>query len=182
MLVAGLAVAALGVAAPVTAHVLLPASTSTVLDQDLVSPTGSLGNAVNDPSRRAAVVDEVSDAISETASDQGGPGAWALSAIERSSPGAVHTLVDRQLIGYANALQPSWDAYKSSGAAGGFGDYLSSRSSEVSDTLLGVSDRYAEAARTTGARVAYQVGRSSAAEDIPAALPEIGSILEKAAG
>lgn len=183
LLVAGLAVAAVGAAAPLTVTALMPASSDTVLgsvqDQDLSTPAGSLGNAVTDPARRSAVVDQVTAALTRTATEEGGSAGRAFDAVESYRPGSVRVLVDRQIVGYANALQPYWDSYRSAGAAGGFGQYLAGRSSEVGDSLLQVGDRFAAQAGT-GARVAYNVGRSDAQEDITAALPQIGSIMENA--
>ena len=125
------------------------------------------------------MIDELSEALRQTAETQGGPVLRGLNSIERSSPGAVETLLDRQVVSYANALQPYYDAYKASGSQGGFGSYLQSRSQEVSDALLTVSDRFADNGGSSTARMIYRVARPDAQTDVTAALPQIGSIMEK---
>lgn len=185
LVIAGLAVATLGTAAvatPIVASSLVPSSGASVLDAADVAPTGSLGQAVDDPARRGVVIDELSEAISQTAETQGGPVLRGLNSIERSAPGAVGTLLDRQAVSYANALQPYWDAYRASGAQGGFGAYLSERAPDVSDALLAVGDRFAAEANSTSVRFLYRVARFEGPQDVTAALPQIGAIMEKAVG
>lgn len=184
-MIAGLAVATLGTAAvatPIVASSLVPSSTSSLLGAADVAPTGSLGQAVDDPARRTAVIAELSEAIRQTAETQGGPVLRGLNSIERSTPGALETLLDRQVVSYANALQPYWDAYRSSGGQGGFGTYLSDRAPEVSDALLAVGDRFAAEAKSTSVRFLYRLARFEGPQDVTAALPQIGAIMEKAVG
>lgn len=182
LLVAGLAAGALSAIAPVVTTPVLPVGTATALDpaqnQDLLVPAGSLATTLTDPARRADVVDRLATAAGRTAEDQGGIVARSLAAATGGDSDAARALMDRQLVGYANALQPQWDAYRAAGGSGGFGAYLEARAPEVSSSLLSVSDRFAEAADSVGARVTYRLARSSAQDSITAALPEMGSIVE----
>lgn len=182
VVLAGLAVAAVSAIAPVVATSVVPAATATALDpvqdRDLLSPAGSLATELSDPAKRATVVDQLTAAVNQAATEEGGTAARALSAVDGSAPDAARTLMDRQLVGYANALQPQWDAYKSSGGSGDFGRFLADRAPEVSSALLGVSDRFVAASDSVGARVTYRLARSGAQEDITAALPQIGTVIE----
>lgn len=182
LLVAGLAAGALSAIAPVVTTPVLPAATATALDpaqdQDLLVPAGSLATTLTDPVRRADVVDRLTEAAGRSAEEQGGIVARSLAAATGGDSDAARTLMDRQLVGYANALQPQWDAYRAAGATGGFGTWLAGRAPEVSASLVCVSDRFAAAADSVGARVTYNLARSSAQDSITAALPEMGTIVE----
>ncbi|WP_285588872.1 hypothetical protein [Actinomycetospora sp. NBRC 106378] len=184
LLVAGLAAGALSAIAPVVTSPVLPVGTATALDpaqnQDLLVPAGSLATTLTDPAKRAGVVDRLTAAAGRTAEEEGGIVARSLAAASAGDPDAARTLMDRQLVGYANALQPQWDAYRATGASGSFGRFLADRAPEVSAALVGVSDRFAAAADSVGARVTYQLARSGAKDSITAALPEMGTIVEDA--
>ncbi|WP_425393404.1 DUF6918 family protein [Actinomycetospora chiangmaiensis] len=184
LLVAGLAVAAVSAVAPVVTTSVLPTTTATTLDpvqdRDLLVPEGSLATTLTDPARRTAVVDRLTDAVGATANEEGGIVARSLAAASGGDPAAARALMDRQLVGYANALQPQWDAYKATGASGDFGRYLADRAPAVGTALLSVSDRFAAASASVGARVTYNLARLSAADSITAALPQMGTIVEDA--
>ena len=76
------------------------------------------------------------------------------------------------------ALEPYWADFSASGAAE-FGDYLVKRGDEVSEALLSVTDARAEYSQRPAILKAYHAVRGGAARHVTAALPNLGSMVEK---
>lgn len=186
MVITGLAAVALGAAAvatPLAASALSPApASSPALLAASQDGQGSLATAVERSSVRPQVVNELTDVIQQNAEDQDGLANRGFQMLENFRPGIIHMFLNQRVGDYAEALQPYWDAYKSSGSQGGFGAYLQSRSQEASDALIGVSDRLADNTDSGTLRMIYRMARPSAQDEVTASLPQIGSIMEKYAG
>src|SRR6266581_3983536 len=105
----------------------------------------------------------------------------AYKAASTLKPGYLQATVESLLPDMADRLQPYWADFTASGASG-FGDYLAKRSDEVSEALLSVTDARAEDCERTTILKAYRTVRASAARHVAAALPNLGSLVQKHAG
>jgi hypothetical protein len=79
------------------------------------------------------------------------------------------------------SLEPYWADFNTSGAAG-FGDYLVKHGDEVAEALLAVTDARAKMSERPVIIRAYGTVRGGAAKHITAALPAVGTLVEKYAG
>jgi hypothetical protein len=77
-----------------------------------------------------------------------------------------------------NALAPFWADFELSGGAV-FGDYLVKHGDEVSEALLSVTDRMAESSGRATIVKAYKMVRGGAGKNIEAALPNLGTLVQK---
>ena len=102
----------------------------------------------------------------------------AYKAASTLKPGYLQSTVDSLIPDMADKLQPYWAEFAASGASG-FGDYLVKRSDEVSESLLSVTDRRAEVCERPIILKAYRTVRGSAARHVAAALPNLGSLVQK---
>ncbi len=72
-----------------------------------------------------------------------------------------------------------WQPRFNASGASGFGDYLVKRGEEVSEALLSVTDARAETSQRPTILKAYRAVRGSAAKHVVAALPNVGSLVQK---
>jgi hypothetical protein len=92
--------------------------------------------------------------------------------------GYLQSTVESLVPDMADRLQPYWADFAGSGAAE-FGDYLVKRSDEVSEALLSVTDARAEVSQRPTILKAYRAVRGGAAKHVAAALPNLGSLVQK---
>jgi len=92
--------------------------------------------------------------------------------------GYLQSTVESLVPDMADRLQPYWADFAGSGAAE-FGDYLVKRSDEVSEALLSVTDARAGVCQRPTILKAYRAVRGGAARHVAAALPNLGSLVQK---
>jgi hypothetical protein len=102
----------------------------------------------------------------------------AYKAASTLKPGYLQFTVESLIPDMADKLQPYWADFAGSGASG-FGDYLAKRSDEVSESLLSVTDARAEVCERPTILKAYRAVRGGAAKHVVAALPNLGSLVQK---
>ena len=102
----------------------------------------------------------------------------AYKAASTLKPGYLQFTVESLIPDMADKLQPYWADFVGSGASG-FGDYLAKRSDEVSESLLSVTDARAEVCERPTILKAYRAVRGGAAKHVVAALPNLGSLVQK---
>jgi hypothetical protein len=102
----------------------------------------------------------------------------AYKAASTLKPGYLQFTVESLIPDMADKLQPYWADFSDSGASG-FGDYLVKRSDEVSESLLSVTDARAEVCERPTILKAYRAIRGGAAKHVVAALPNLGSLVQK---
>ena len=105
----------------------------------------------------------------------------AYKTAKAFAPGYLQSMVENMLPEMATALEPYWADFTASGASG-FGDYLAKRGDEVAEAMLAISDEHARTSRKAVILKAYGTVRGSAAKHIEAALPAVGTLVEKYAG
>ncbi|WP_265443658.1 DUF6918 family protein [Flexivirga meconopsidis] len=132
---------------------------------------------------RPAVVADLVGVIDAEVKGKKGLGGVAIkggyAAIRKVSPTIATTATDRMLPDFAAALQPFWADF---GGAGDFGSYLSGRGDEVADALLQVTDRRAAATDREPLKRAYNGLRGKAKDNVKAALPRLGAVVQQHAG
>jgi hypothetical protein len=102
----------------------------------------------------------------------------AYKAVTAFAPGYYEEAITAILPGVVYHLESYWADFKTSGSAD-FGDYLSKRGDEVSQSLLAVTDDMAANSGRATVVKAYQLVRGSAAKNIEPALPALGSLVQK---
>ena len=102
----------------------------------------------------------------------------AYKTVNAFASGYLQSMVDKLLPDMIAKLEPYWADFSASGASG-FGDYLVKRGDEVSDALLSVTDERAAASSRPTIIKAYRSVRGGAAKHVTAALPAVGSLVEK---
>ena len=102
----------------------------------------------------------------------------AYKAVKSFAPGYYQEAVSNMLPGMVYQLEPYWADFTTSGGAD-FGDYLSKRGDEVSESLLAVTDDMASKSGRAAVVKTYQMVRGSASKNIEAALPALGALVQK---
>lgn len=102
----------------------------------------------------------------------------AYKAVTAFAPGYYQTTVEEMVPNLLQRLQPFWADFHEAGG-GQFGDYLVKRDKEVSEALLGVTDDMARASERATVVKAYNAVRDGAGKHIEAALPAVGTLVEK---
>ncbi len=102
----------------------------------------------------------------------------AYKAVTAFAPGYYQETLGGMLPDMITQLQPYWADFGASGG-GDFGDYLSKRGDEVSESLLSVTDNMAQLSGRAAVVKAYQMVRGGAGKNIEAALPAMGAMVQK---
>ncbi len=102
----------------------------------------------------------------------------AYKAVNAFAPGYYQQAITNMLPGMVWALEPYWADFLTSGGAD-FGDYLSKRGPEVTESLLGVTDSMARNSGRAAVVKAYQLVRGSAGKNVEPALPALGTLVQK---
>ena len=105
----------------------------------------------------------------------------AYKAVKAFAPGYYDEAITAILPGVVYQLEPYWADFKTSGSSD-FGDFLSKRPAEVSESLLAVTDDMASSSGRVAVVKAYQLVRGGAGKNIEAALPALGALVQKYAG
>ncbi len=102
----------------------------------------------------------------------------AYKAVTTFAPGYYQETIESMLPDMAVQLQPFWADFKASGG-GDFGDYLSKRNDEVGAAMLTVTDNMASISQRPVIIKAYKAVRGGAGKHIQAALPGLGTMIQK---
>jgi hypothetical protein len=125
----------------------------TLIDAELADKTGISGNAVK----------------------------LAYKTVSSFASGYVRERVEAILPEAAARLQPYWADFRAAGGAE-FGDYLAKRGEEVAESLLSITDTWAQESDKAIVVKAYRAVRGGAAKHVEAALPRLGELVLKYAG
>lgn len=140
----------------------------------------TLSAALLDEQRRPAVVADLAAVIDAEVKDKKGLSGAAIkaayAAAKKVSPSIASSATDRMLPEFATALEPFWNDF---GGNGDFGQFLAERGDQSSDALLSVTDQRAQATSREPLKKAYGSLRGKAKENVTAALPRIGAVVQK---
>ena len=142
----------------------------------------TLQNILLTPDIRPHVVADCQKLIEQEVSGKSGVSGTAVKLAYKTArtfaPGYLQDTVESLLPDMVVELEPYWTDFNASGASG-FGDYLAKRGEEVSEALLSVTDAHAKNSQRPTILKAYRAVRGSAAKHVVAALPNVGSLVQK---
>jgi hypothetical protein len=134
------------------------------------------------PDTQPKVLDDCYSLIQQEVSDLSGVSGAAIKlgykTVAAFMPNHIRYLLEQMLPGLVDELQPYWEDFHAAGGSD-FGDYLTKRGDEVSQSLLTVTDRRAERSDRPTIIKAYRSVRGSAGKHIQAALPRLGELVSK---
>ena len=146
-----------------------------------------LKNLVTDPARREAIVKECIELIDSEVHSKSGLSGIAVRAayavVKAFKPHMVEGTVDALLDDFTVELQPIFARYQEEGSAGTLETYFhGSRSAEVAEKLLIITDRRADSTKHKTIAKTYFKLRPRAKDHVGQAAPGIGKILDKHLG
>jgi hypothetical protein len=134
------------------------------------------------PAVQPQVVSDCLTLVNDEVADKSGVSGAAIKLAYKTAktfaPTYLHTTMESLLPDIVEKLQPFWADFDAAGGSD-FGDYLTKRGEEVSETLLEVADHRATLSDRPVIVKAYQTVRSSASKHIEAALPQVGQLVAK---
>jgi len=137
----------------------------------------SLGDVINDPSKKSALVADCCQLIDDEVSDKGGFSGAAVKmgyhAVKGIKPGFITEVVEKLLPEFAGPIDAIW--------AEGKQNFVSNKS-RVADALLSVTDAKAKNAKSSVVRGTYDKLRGSAKKHVEDAVPRLSKLLEKHVG
>jgi hypothetical protein len=135
-----------------------------------------------DSSRRPAVVSDLESLVDNEVADKGGVSGAVVktgfAAVKKVKPGIIGAACDSLLDEFSAALEPFYADYRATGG-NDFGAYLSGRSGEAADALLSVTDARAEQSSREAIKTVYSKLRPKGKENVEAALPRLGQLIDK---
>ncbi len=139
-----------------------------------------LSDALKDPAKKTAIVNDCLTLIDQEVGDKGGLSGLAVkagyAAVKGIKPGFVKGAVEHLLPDFSEKLDPLWaEAVKTPSPSG----YLVSNKSKVADALLEVTDERARKSSKGSVKGAYEKLRGSAKKNVEDAVPRLAKLLEK---
>ncbi len=145
----------------------------------------SLADKMTKPPARDRVVHECCTLIDEEVKTKGGisglavKGAYAV--VKAVKPKFVGEVVDGLLDDWVAKLEPFYTQWEQNGGGRPFPDWLQSRSSEVAEKLLEVTDAKAQHSKNNTVKKTYEKMRPSAKKHVEEAIPRLGRLVERQA-
>jgi len=144
--------------------------------------TATLQETLLTPDTRPQVTADCLKLIEHEVSGKSGVSGTAVKLAYKTAstfaPGYLRGTVESLLPDMADKLEPYWADFSASGASE-FGDYLAKRAEEVSEALLSVTDARAAGCQRPTILRAYRAVRGGAGKHVTAALPNLGSLVQK---
>ena len=141
-----------------------------------MSPT--LKSALLDSAKRPAVVADLNELVDTEVGKKGIAVKSGYALVKKIKPGIIGAALDSLLDDFVDRLEPFFADYTAAGGSS-FGEYLSGRSDEVGDALLGVTDARAEQSRRESIKKVYVKLRPQGKKNVEEALPGLGAVVEK---
>lgn len=141
----------------------------------------SLKVTLLDPARRPTVVADLVALVDAEVADKSGVSGLAVKGgyalLKKMNSSFVPEAIDGMLPDFADRLEPFY-AEHAAGSDSTLADFLVSRSSEVADALLGVTDDRAAASQRESVKKVYTKLRPQAKNHVEEALPRVGALVE----
>jgi|SRR3954470_10199026 hypothetical protein len=138
----------------------------------------TLVEQIGQPPKRPTVINDCVELIDAQVKQKGFIMKSAYATIKAVKKGFVAETVDALLDDWLGKLQPHYDKW-SAAKQTSFSDYLVSRSDEVAEDLLSVTDARAEKTSHTTAKKMYGKMRDGAKRNVVEAIPELAKMIEK---
>jgi hypothetical protein len=134
------------------------------------------------PEKQPAVIDDCVTLIKEEVADMSGVSGAAIKVAYKTvnafAASHIRYVIEVHLPAMAQQLEPYWADFNSGGGSD-FGDYLTKRGDEVSESLLAITDASAKSPTARPVIVkAYGTVRGHAAKHVVAALPRLGALVQ----
>ena len=140
-----------------------------------------LAEVLNSPDRKQDVVRDCLGIIDAEVGDKGGLSGLAIKAgykaVKGVKPGFVERVVDGLLPDFANAVDPIYQ--EASDAGKPVGSHFVANKSRVADALLAITDGKAERSTNKVVKKTYEKLRGQAKKNVEAAVPRLGTLIEK---
>jgi hypothetical protein len=137
------------------------------------------------PENKPHVMDDCMTLIDQEVKSKSGISGTAVKLAYKTAnafaSGYLRSMVELLAPDMIIKLEPYWADFSVSGA-GDFGDYLVKHGEEVSEALLSVTDARAETSTRPTILKAYKTVRGGATKHVTAALPALGTLVQKYAG
>lgn len=134
-----------------------------------------------EPQVRPALINELSEFIQQTVSEQSGISGMAIkgavSTATRVNADIIPKGINQILPDMLGDLEPRWTEFEKAGAAD-FGAFLNKDSAQVADAVMSTADRHAERINVAPLAKAYKSLRNKGAKIVEGKVPELGRILQ----
>ena len=141
----------------------------------------SLIEISKDPDKRRAIVEDASSMLDQEVGDKSGFSGKAVKlafrAVKGVSPGMIPMSIDALLDDFCVAMQPIWEDCEASGQTAR--PYFQSRSSDVANALLAITDTRAERSTQRILKSTYGKLRGQAVKHIEESMPRLADLIEK---
>jgi hypothetical protein len=150
-----------------------------------MSRAATVQEALLAPDNRRQVLVEceqlVDHEVSELSGVTGTAVRLAYKTVRTFDAGHIPAMIESILPSVADALAPYWASFAadSTAEAGDFGGYLAAREEEVAESLLSITDSRQRASSRATIVKAYKTVRGSAVKHVKAALPALGTLVQK---
>lgn len=130
---------------------------------------------------RSTVISQCQDLVDEEVRAKSGMTGVAIKlgykTVKAIKPGFIRAAIDGLLDDWLDRLEPFHASWQSAGGA--FSEYVSSRSDEIAEAMLSVTDERAEVSDLKTARKMYKKLRPTAKNNVVTAVPKLGRIIEQ---
>ncbi len=138
----------------------------------------SLVEVLGQPPKRQPVIADCIALIDAQVKEKGFVIKGAYATIKAIKKSFVPEVVDSLLNDWLNKLQPHYDKWGANKTTS-LSDYLVSRSDEVAEDLLSVTDARAEKSSHNTAKKMYGKMRDGAKKNVVEAIPDLAKLVEK---
>jgi hypothetical protein len=140
----------------------------------------SLNEILSAPGTRPQVIDDCERLIDEEVSSKGLAGIpikAAYAVVKAVKRGFVKEVIDHMLDDFCRRLDPIYQAATAKGEP--VTAYFNSRTSEVAEALLAITDERAQRAKNQTLKSAYEKLRPTGKKHVEAAVPRISRLIAK---
>jgi hypothetical protein len=143
---------------------------------------GQLKDILLEAGKRPRVVTDCEKLIDEEVASKGGlsglavKGAFAM--VKAVKPGMIHEAVDGLLDSFVERIESFYVDFQANSGGKKLPDYLTRRSGEVADALLGITDERAARSKNSTLRKAYEKLRPQGKKHVEDAMPRLGRLIE----
>ncbi|MGD0705801.1 MAG: hypothetical protein ABSA02_38710 [Trebonia sp.] len=123
----------------------------------------------------------VTNEVAEMSGVTGAAVKLAYHTVRKVDANHIHAMIETILPNAADALQPYWEGFTAefTPSSGDFGGYLTARDEEVAEALLAITDRRRDNSNRPAIIKAYNTIRGRAIKQVKAALPALGTLIQK---
>jgi len=139
----------------------------------------NLATLLEKPEKRQTIVRECCDLIDVEVKTKGLIVKGVYRMVKAIKPGTIPNAVEGLLDDFVAELQKYYGRFQEEGASGTLASYFGPRASEISESLLSVTDRRAAGSRHTTLVKGYKRLRPKGKEHVALAVPKVGGLLDR---